>query len=205
MTSATDTPRDSIGDPANGADLACLGRVAGGDRSAFEQLYRRYHPRLSRFLRRFTARSDLADEVINDTMWIVWRKSAEFRGESKVSTWITGIAYRCMLKALRGTAPAEELGESLLDAPQLEQWAGAQHDAAPDRELRNWVACGLRTLPEDQRVTLELAYLLGYSCEEIASVMDCAVGTVKARMFHARVRLRSVMPALGESQRSAEG
>jgi RNA polymerase sigma-70 factor (ECF subfamily) len=205
MTSANDDVRDSPVDPANGADLACLRRVAAGDRAAFEQLYRRYHPRLSRFLRRFSARLDLADEVINDTLWIVWRKAAEFRGDSKVSTWITGIAYRCMLKSLRGTAPAEELGESLLDALELEQWAGAQHDAAPDRELRDWVACGLRTLPEDQRVTLELAYLLGYSCEEIAGVMDCAVGTVKARMFHARVRLRSVMPALGEGRRSAKG
>ena len=54
-------------------------------------------------------------------------------------------------------------------------------------------------LPDDQRITLELAYGAGHTCEEIAVIMGCAVGTVKARMFHARVRLRSVMPALGSS------
>ena len=54
-----------------------------------------------------------------------------------------------------------------------------------DAELRNWVDCGLRSLPADQRETLELAYFLGCSCEEIAAIMDCAVGTVKARMFRA--------------------
>ena len=65
------------------------------------------------------------------------------------------------------------------------------------REDRDWLAQGLKTLPEDLRVTLELAYLLGESCEDIAAIMGCAVGTVKARMFHARVRLRNVLPGLG--------
>lgn len=184
-------------DPGDAIDHACIQAVASCDRQAFELLYRRQHPRLARFLHRFTARRDLIDDVVNDTMWVVWRKSAEFRGDSKVSTWIIGIAYRCMLKALRGTAPADEVGESLLDRFELEQAAAAQHDGEAGRELRDWLARGLLTLPDEQRVTLELAYFLGHSCEEIAAVMGCAVGTVKARMFHARVRLRSVMPALG--------
>ena len=44
---------------------------------------------------------------------------------------------------------------------------------------------------------MELAYFLGQSCEEIAAIMNCATGTVKARMFHARLRLRNTLPALG--------
>jgi RNA polymerase sigma-70 factor, ECF subfamily len=63
----------------------------------------------------------------------------------------------------------------------------------------------LKTLPEDQRVTLELAYFMGCSCEEVAAVMGCAVGTVKARMFHARVRLRNVMPMLAGERNAAQG
>ena len=98
----------------------CLGRVAAGDRAAFEDLYRRQHPRLVRFLRRFCGRRELIDEVINDALWVVWRRAASFRGDSKVSTWITGIAYRCMLKALRDV-PAAELGEG-----GEEQAAGGQ-------------------------------------------------------------------------------
>ncbi|MBT9493724.1 MAG: RNA polymerase sigma factor [Paucibacter sp.] len=174
----------------------CLSRVAAGDRTAFEDLYRRLHPRLVRFLRRFCGRADLIDEVINDTLWVVWRQAASFRGDSKVSTWIIGIAYRSMLKALRGVPVSEltELGED-------ESVAGASDDA----ELRDWVACGLRSLPEDQRETLELAYFLGCSVDEIAAIMGCAAGTVKARMFRARLRLRTVMPLLGGRQHPKTG
>ena len=64
-------------------------------------------------------------------------------------------------------------------------------------ELRDWVQHGLDLLPTEQRMTIELAYFLGQSCEEIAQIMNCAVGTVKARMFHARVRLRNTLPSLG--------
>jgi RNA polymerase sigma-70 factor, ECF subfamily len=183
-------------DGADARDRACLSATAGRDRVAFEELYRRYHPRLARFLHRFTSRRDLVDDVINDTMWIVWRKAHEFRGGSRVGTWITGITYRCMLKALRSGAPADEISESMLGAFDIED-APAATDPQLDRELRDWLERGLGTLPQDQRMVLELAYFLGHSCEEIAVVMGCAVGTVKARLFHARVRLRSVMPALG--------
>lgn len=187
------------------ADRRCLQAVARGDRAAFEALYRREHHRLGRFLRRLTRRQDLIDEVINDALWVVWRKAAEFRGDSRASTWITGIAYRCMLKALRGAAPLADEGASLFDGSGPEGPADALHDAEAERERRDWVARGLRTLPDEQRLTLELAYVLGHTCEEIAAIMGCPVGTVKARMFHARVRLRSVMPALGGLKDAAAG
>jgi RNA polymerase sigma-70 factor (ECF subfamily) len=171
-------------------DLRCLRATALRDRELFAQLYRRYHPRLGRFLRRYTMRPDLIDEVINETMWVVWRKAGEFRAESRVGTWVLGIAYRCMLKALRGLEPQHE---SIDASPQHE---GESHDGKAG-ELNDWLASGLRHLPEDLRTTMELAYFYGHSCEEIAEVMGCAVGTVKSRMFHARVRLRHLLPGLG--------
>ena len=178
---------------AEAHDRAALRATAAGDRSAFEQLYRHYFPRLARFLRRFTERADLSEDVINKAMWVVWSQAGEFRGDSKVSTWITGIAYRCMLKALRDGTFAAEVSEALLPLDLAE----SATDGGPDRELRDWVHKGLRLLPDDLRTTMELAYLLGLSCAEIAKVMDCAEGTVKARMFNARLRLRNLMPALG--------
>jgi RNA polymerase sigma-70 factor, ECF subfamily len=202
MMSSPDRTHSSSTAIADTQDAAWLQAAGQGHRDAFALLYRRHHPRLARFLRRFTARRELIDEVINDTLWVVWQKAAEFRGESKVSTWIIGIAYRCMLKALRSGAPAEEIGEGLLNAHELAEAAAAtEHNdgtanGGGHAELQNWLARGLKTLPEDQRVTLELAYFMGCSCEEIAAVMGCATGTVKARMFHARVRLRNVMPML---------
>jgi RNA polymerase sigma-70 factor, ECF subfamily len=66
-----------------------------------------------------------------------------------------------------------------------------------DAELRDWVAHGLSRLPMEQRLALELAYNMGHSIEEIAEITGSPVGTVKARMFHAREKLRQYLPALG--------
>lgn len=195
MTSFTED-----GEAAEARDLAWLRATAQGDCEAFGRLYRLHQPRLMRFLWRHVSRPELAEEIVNDALWIVWRKAASFRGDAKVRTWITGIAYRCMLKALRdGPSPLEANESSLADFA-LDATAGA---ADTDRvELRDWLAKGLRTLPEDQRMTLELAYLMDASCDDIAAIMGCAVGTVKARMFHARVRLRNALPALGGGLRT---
>jgi len=54
---------------------------------------------------RLTNRYEIAEEIINDTLWIVWRQAGSFRYESRVSTWILGIAYRRTLKALRQRDP----------------------------------------------------------------------------------------------------
>jgi len=187
---------DSV-DQADSQDRVELRAAAAGNREAFEQLYRRYFPRMTRFLRRFSARDDVIEDVINSAMWVVWNKASAFRGESRVGTWITGIAYRCMLKALRDGTPAAEVSQDGLVQSELDEASSASPEA--DDELRDWVTKGLRLLPDDLRTTMELAYLAGLSCAEIATVMDCAEGTVKARMFHARLRLRNLMPALAES------
>src|SRR5574337_156911 len=89
----------AAGDEARERGL--LQRIAAGDRAALEQMYLLYHRRLARFLVRLTYRHELAEEIINDTLWIVWQRSGEFRGASRVSTWIVGIAYRCALQTLR--------------------------------------------------------------------------------------------------------
>lgn len=175
----------------NQRELALLRLVSQHDRRAFETLYGEYYRRLGRFLGRLTQRQELIDEVVNDTFWVVWQKAGEFRGQSLVSTWIMGIAYRCALKALRrsGGPASEPLPDDLEDLA-----AGASQ---VEQELRDWIGKGLHSLPLEQRTTLELAYYIGHSCEEIAEIMDCSVGTVKARMFHARVKLRNLLPALG--------
>lgn len=173
-------------------DRALIAAVGRGDRAAFERLYLAHQPALARFIARHTSRRDLVDEVINDAFWVVWRKAAEFRGDSKVATWIIGIAYRCMLKALRGGVPAETETEAVSE--ELLTDVGSE---AEQRELRDWVRRGLALLAPEQRTTMELAYFLGQSCDEIAAIMNCATGTVKARMFHARLRLRNSLPALG--------
>jgi RNA polymerase sigma-70 factor (ECF subfamily) len=173
-------------------DRALLLQIAAGERRALERLYFNYHGRLGQFLSRLTSRRDAIDEAINDTFWIVWQKAAQFRGDSRASTWIMGIAWRCGLKALRRSGPLPpEHGEAMLDA------LASVDTTLATEELREWLDSGLKGLPFEQRATMEMAYFLGHSCEEIAAIMSCPVNTVKARMFQARIKLRNLLPTLG--------
>jgi RNA polymerase sigma-70 factor, ECF subfamily len=175
-----------------------IARIAEGDRKAFEELYYLYHRRLARFLTRLTHRYDIAEEVVNDTFWVVWRKAKSFRGDSQPSTWILGIAYRKARNAFRSSARlAEKNLQAELLPPTDEEPAGTE-------ELRDWLTRALAELPVEQRLAVELCYELGYSCEEISKIMDCPVNTVKTRLFHARVKLQRLLPQLAAPAGSAD-
>jgi RNA polymerase sigma-70 factor, ECF subfamily len=179
-------------------EVELISRIAQGDRKAFEELYGLYHRRLARFLTRLTRRYDLAEEVVNDTFWVIWRKARTFRGDSQPSTWILGIAYRKARNAFRATA---RLAEKNL---QVEQLPLTDETPADVEELRDWLGRALAELPVEQRLAVELCYELGHSCEEIATIMDCPVNTVKTRLFHARAKLQKLLPVLGGSAPPAE-
>ncbi|HXS26148.1 MAG TPA: sigma-70 family RNA polymerase sigma factor [Steroidobacteraceae bacterium] len=172
----------------NQREIVLLGRIAGHDSAALKELYLLYHRRLARFLTRLTPRVEVAEEIINDTFWVVWQRAGDFRGASLVSTWILGIAYRRALKALQRLRPTLAADEGSGEASE-EPWQHA--------ELSEWLSVALARLPREQRMVLELAYTLGHSCEEIAAIMECPVNTVKTRMFHARRKLRVLLEALG--------
>jgi RNA polymerase sigma-70 factor (ECF subfamily) len=181
---------DRAGAPPDDAhDVALLARIAARDRAALEELYLRYHRRLARFLTRITRRYELAEEVINDTLWIVWQQAAGFRGASRVSTWIVGIAHRRALATLRHASvrPSVAIDDDARDGV----------DPAVEVELRELLDRALAELPLEQRLAFELTIALGHSCEEVASITDCPVNTVKTRVFHARRKLRERLPALG--------
>jgi RNA polymerase sigma-70 factor (ECF subfamily) len=176
-------PRDA--EEAREASL--VQEVAAGGLGAFERLYRCYHPRLTRFLERVTHRPALVEELLDDTMLVVWKDAARYHGGSKVSTWIFAIAYRKALKALRRLdEAAPEAAEQACSAPGPEQCAGA-------REAQARLLQALQSLTPEHRAVLELTYLQGLSCAEIAEVLDCPVATVKTRMFYARRRLRTLL------------
>jgi RNA polymerase sigma-70 factor (ECF subfamily) len=173
-------------------DRELLRLVATGDTRSLEHLYLEYHRRLLQFLSRLSSNREALEEAVNDTFWIVWQKAGEFRGGSRVSTWIMGIAWRCAMKALRRSndSSAEAFANSMPSEPAVAESLVAE-------ERGEWLERGLATLPMEQRATLELAYYVGHSCEEIAIIMACPVNTVKARMFQARIKLRNLLPKLG--------
>lgn len=171
-----------------------LADTARGDRAAFQHLYFLYHRRLARFLMRITRRPEVTEEIINDTMLAVWQGAARFRGESRASTWILGIAYRRALKALTretGMEAAHRDSEAAqpLDLATIE---GLEYAA----ELADWLDAALARLTPEHRLVIELAHVLGLSCQEISEITHSPVNTVKTRMFYARQRLQVHLSAL---------
>jgi RNA polymerase sigma-70 factor, ECF subfamily len=165
-----------------------LRRISGGDRDAFRDLYLRYHRRLARFLTRLLHRYADAEEIINDTLWVVWQRAGEFRNASRVSTWIMGIAYRRALNMIRRATTHERVMTL-----QIADSEGTVSDSAQALEEQQLLDAGLAQLPLEQRLVLEFTYYLDHSCEEIAEIMECPVNTVKTRMFHARRKLRTIL------------
>lgn len=167
---------------------AVLRRISGGDKLAFQALYRVYFSRLARFLNRLTRNVPLIEEIINDTMLVVWQKAATFDGSCKPSTWIFSIAYRQGLKALRG------LDEPLEPQDELsgETGNGPEH-AMVAHQLRQGVSRAIDRLSVEQRVVVSLTYYHGMAYQEIADTMGCPVNTVKTRMFHARQKLKDML------------
>lgn len=195
---------DNSARPASAlADFALIRRVAQRDRAAFEALYLAYHRRLSRFLMRFTHHYEAAEEIINDTLFIVWEKAGEFRGQSQVSTWIIGIAYRRALKAFQHLDVRRRAEGHAIAIEAMEADSNTRDDF--DGVRADWLAKGMSQLSLEHRMTLELAYFLGHSCEEIAQIAGCPVNTVKTRMFHARQRLRELLPQLAAPVVAASG
>jgi RNA polymerase sigma factor (sigma-70 family) len=167
-------------------ELRLIARVAERDLEAFEQLYRIYHRRLSRFLFNLLRRPSVIEEVLNDTMMVVWEGAGSFNGASKLSTWIFTIAYRKAAKALRRQ-------DEPMEDDRSEELASL--DAGPDEELAQerrqaLLAEAVATLSSDHRAVVDLTYFHEMGYREIAGIMDCPVDTVKTRMFHARRHLR---------------
>lgn len=174
------------GNNANAAEVLLLRRVAEKEHDAFDELFRNYHPRLFTFLFRLTHSHGAAEELANDVLLTLWKDAGRFRGESKVSTWVFGIAYRQALAHLRK--------RKLKLVPLFEQDAvDSETDGRLERE--DWVRQGIDNLPPKQKLTVMLVYFLGLSCAETASVTGVPASTVKTRMFHARRKMKRHLAA----------
>jgi RNA polymerase sigma factor (sigma-70 family) len=168
-------------------DADLIRQIVRKDPRAFEQLYRAYHPRLTRFLTNILRRAQLVEEVLNDTMLVVWRQPERYNGRSKLSTWIFAIAYRKALKALRRQ-----------DEPVEDRFAEsrASDESGPEQlygrlQAQAALLGAISQLSIEHRTVVDLTYFHEIGYREIAEVMDCPVDTVKTRMFHARRHLRA--------------
>lgn len=178
----------------NDQERDVLARVSNGDRDAMTHLFAIYHRRLFNFVYRLTSSFSIAEELVNDIMLVVWQKASTFRGESRVSTWIFGIAYRQTMR--RVTRKQLETSSSI----DVDNFSADGNGTA---ETEDWILHGLRKLPAAQQLATVLVFYLGLSYEETAAVAGCPVNTIKTRMFHARRKLKEHLQASALPSRSA--
>jgi RNA polymerase sigma-70 factor (ECF subfamily) len=162
-TPATEDARDEL--------LARLmARVARKDEAALADLYRQISGTICAFALRRLSDPVGADEIVVETMYEVWRHGHRFAGQSRVTTWVLGIARHKILDRLRqrGSSHFETLGE------EAEEVA----DESP---------------PVEQRECIHLVFYEDMSLAEIAEIQSCPTNTVKTRLFHARRKIRGCL------------
>jgi RNA polymerase sigma-70 factor (ECF subfamily) len=191
-----DRPEQSAGS-GDAVDVALLQRIGRGERAALSELYRAHHHRLLRFIYRITRRLDLAEEGVNDVMLVAWRNSQSFGHRSTVATWLMGIAYRKALKSLEASRRWSDRFASV-DFEAFIERSEPAGEHSDDGDLRDLLEEAMRHLSPEQRAVVELTYFYGCSYEEIAVIAGCPVNTVKTRMFHARAKLKKLLPTLAK-------
>jgi len=162
-------------------DEILIRRIAARDAEAFTILYQRYAPRLAGFLRSWLDQVDLVDEVLQETLLVVWQDAARFQGKAQLSTWIFRIAQRKAHQARVACQRASALPVSLAGTtPEDSEGLLLQ------QEQVHAVTRALVTLVPAQRTILDLAYVQDWSVSAIAAHLGCSVSTVKDRLRLAR-------------------
>jgi RNA polymerase sigma-70 factor (ECF subfamily) len=189
---STDTSRDR--------DALWLKQIAGGNREAFEKLYGEYQKRLFRYFMRLVSVTEAAEELTNDVLVEVWKKAGDFRGLSKVSTWIFGIAHHKAMNELRSRKPATlEIEAAANEADPGE----TPEESAAQVNLKEKIKRALQALSSEHREVMELTFTNGLSYQEISDIMQCPVNTVKTRMFYAKKQLQEILEKMGVTRGSA--
>jgi RNA polymerase sigma-70 factor, ECF subfamily len=175
-------------------DCELLDRIAADDKLAMRVLFARHNVGVHRFVWRIVGDGALAEDIVSEVFVDVWRSAGRFDGNSKVSTWILGIARFKALSALR-----RRKDDALDDAA-----AEAIPDIADDPEVavqkidRGAILreC-MSHLSRAHREIIDLVYYHDRSIDEAAEIVGVPSNTVKTRMFHARKRMSDLLRKAG--------
>ena len=154
-----------------------------GDAEAFGQLFLRHRDRLWAVALRTMGDADEAADALQDAMISAFRRAADFRGDSAVTTWLHRIVVNACLDRMRRRATRPTATEHDLDLLARTPQADPDRDAALD------VLAALRTLGPEQRAALVMVDMLGYSVADTAEILGVSPGTVKSRCARGRARL----------------
>jgi RNA polymerase sigma-70 factor (ECF subfamily) len=170
------------------SDSRLIERVAGGDRDAFTELYRRFARPVLAMAMRQLGDNGRAEEAAQETFAAVWRSARSYRADrGSASAWLYAVARHAIIDRAR------QRREPVVEVPEQ-----ATDEAGPEERAEgSWLAfrvhSALEQLPERERAVLELAYWSGLSQAEIASYLDVPLGTVKTRTRTGLARLSGLL------------
>ncbi len=184
-------------DPGDGEDRALLARIARGDRSALEQLYRRHAAWMTARLESRCGDPEVADLALQDTFVAVWRSADKFRGDGQVGAWLWGIAVRRLIDQLRKRRPTP-MPAATIDHyrhPPGNRYDHAMtfEDALVDNGAHGSLGPALRSIEPELRAVLIATAIDGLSTREAARILGIPQGTVKTRLMRARRQLQELL------------
>ncbi len=189
-------------------DQLLVQRVQQGDKRAFDLLVSKYQRKLGRLLSRFIRDPGEVEDVTQEAFIKAYRALPNFRGDSAFYTWLYRIGINTAknyLVSMGRRAPTStemdaEEAETMDSGEQLRD-LNTPENQLMSRQVGETVNQTLEQLPEELRMALTLREIEGLSYEEIATVMECPVGTVRSRIFRAREAVaEKLRPLLGTSK-----
>jgi RNA polymerase sigma-70 factor (ECF subfamily) len=184
------------GQAAEPSDRDLLRQHVQGDTEAFGALFLRHRERLWAVALRTLGDQEEAADALQDAMISAFRRAADFRGESAVTTWLHRIVVNACLDRIRRRAArpaASGMDEQTLDV--LAQ-GSALADPGIDKDTALDVLAALRTLAPEQRAALVMVDMLGYPVADTAAILGISPGTVKSRCARGRARLLPLLAHL---------
>ena len=184
------------------SDTELLRRHVAGDSDAFGELFRRHRDRLWAVALRTVCDPEEAADALQDAMVSAFRRAADFRGDSAVTTWMHRIVVNASLDRLRRRAVRPVV--SAADEQAFEALLVQDPDPARTSDTRLDVDAALRILPPTQRAALVVVDMLGFSVADAAAILGTSPGTVKSRCARARARLLPYVEHLRGNRSASE-
>lgn len=189
-------------------DQQLVERAQHGDKHAFELLVAKYQRKLARLLSRFIRDATEVEDVTQEAFIKAYRALPSFRGDSAFYTWLYRIGINTAKNYLVAqgrraptTTPLDaEEAENMSEGEQLQD-LNTPENQMMSRQVAESVNQTLSELPEELRTAITLREIEGLSYEDIASIMNCPIGTVRSRIFRAREAIADQLrPLLGTSK-----
>lgn len=188
------------------SDTTLVQAALGGDNRAFGDLVERYQERIFNTLVRVLGSRDDARDVTQDAFVQALVKLDSFRGDAQFYTWLYRIAMNLALSQRRRRKPTESLDavkENLGAEPIVQQPTAAQQ--LIQRERAEQLQTALLQLSDEHRQILVLREMEGFDYVAIGEILEMPVGTVRSRLFRARVQLKQQLEAIMPDESTKSG